>query len=110
MLADDGRVVSNFINQALKGEAITIYGDGQQTRSFCYISDLIEGIYTLMDINYQKPINIGNPEEFTINELANNIINKINAKSRIIYKPLPDDDPLQRKPDIRFAKKSWRPQ
>ena len=111
MLPNDGRVVSNFINQSLKGDPITIYGTGKQTRSFCYVSDLIEGIYRLMNSDYQKPINIGNPEEFTINMLAQSITNKINPNSKIIYKELPDDDPIQRKPDIAMAKKvlDWYP-
>jgi len=111
MLADDGRVISNFIVQALNSEPITIYGNGIQTRSFCYVSDLIGGLSTLMESNYKKPINIGNPEEYTIFKLAKIIKEKINSKSNIINKKLPDDDPLQRKPDITLANKilNWHP-
>jgi UDP-glucuronate decarboxylase len=108
----DGRVVSNFIMQALNGEDITIYGDGNQTRSFCFVDDLIEGMYSLMnneDIN--GPVNIGNPNEITIKELATIILDLINTKSKIIYKNLPKDDPLKRKPDITKAqnKLNWKP-
>ena len=112
MLADDGRVISNFIVQALNSEPITIYGDGIQTRSFCYVSDLIEGLSNLMESNYKKPINIGNPEEYTIFKLAEIIKGKINSKSTIINKNLPDDDPLQRKPDITLANEvlNWHPE
>ena len=112
MLADDGRVISNFIVQALNSEPITIYGDGIQTRSFCYVSDLIAGLSNLMESNYKKPINIGNPEEYTIFKLAEIIKGKINSKSTIINKNLPDDDPLQRKPDITLANEvlNWHPE
>ena len=112
MLADDGRVISNFIVQALKAKPITIYGNGVQTRSFCYVSDLIEGLFNLMESNYKKPINIGNPEEYTIFKLAEIIKEKINSKSNIIKKNLPDDDPLQRKPDITLANEvlNWQPE
>jgi UDP-glucuronate decarboxylase len=108
----DGRVVSNFIVQALNGEPITVYGDGSQTRSFCYVDDLIEGMMRLM--NHDSLIglvNIGNPGEFTILELAQKVIDKVNSKSEIIYNDLPTDDPLQRQPDISLAKKklSWEP-
>jgi UDP-glucuronate decarboxylase len=110
---NDGRVVSNFIVQALKGEDITIYGDGSQTRSFCYVSDLIEGLIKMMN-NTQKfigPVNLGNPSERTIIDLAKNIIDKTNSKSKIIFKPLPGDDPARRKPDISLASKeiNWQP-
>jgi UDP-glucuronate decarboxylase len=112
MHPNDGRVVSNFIVQALKGENITIYGDGQQTRSFCYVDDLIEGFIRLMhQTETVGPINIGNPGEFTMLELAENVLKITKSKSRIIHKPLPSDDPRQRKPDITLAKKylKWEP-
>ena len=111
MLPNDGRVVSNFIVQALKGENLTIYGDGEQTRSFCYVDDLIEGLICLMNSNQNGPINIGNPVEFTINDLAKLIIDKINPSIKISYYDLPQDDPLQRKPVIDLAKKklNWVP-
>ena len=111
MLPDDGRVVSNFIVQALKGEPLTIYGDGSQTRSFCYVDDLIEGMICMMNGDHTGPINIGNPGEFTILQLAELIIDKINPALSIIKKPLPQDDPLQRKPIIDLAKKelNWSP-
>lgn len=109
----DGRVVSNFIMQALRNEDITIYGDGTQTRSFQYIDDLIEGMMKMMktDLDFIGPVNIGNPHEFTITELAEMIIRLCNSKSRIIYLPLPGDDPKQRKPDISLAEKmlNWEP-
>lgn len=112
MLPNDGRVVSNFIVQALNGDDITVYGDGSQTRSFCYVSDLIEGFLRLM--NQDKivgPVNIGNPGEFTILQLAEKVIEMTGSSSRIIHKPLPADDPLQRKPDITLAQKElgWAP-
>lgn len=110
----DGRVVSNLIMQALQGEDITIYGDGSQTRSFCYVDDLIEGIVRMMDSKDEimGPVNLGNPGEFTILELAQRIIEKTNTISKIQYCPLPSDDPLQRKPVIEKAKEllSWEPQ
>jgi UDP-glucuronate decarboxylase len=109
----DGRVVSNFIMQALKGEDITIYGDGKQTRSFCYASDLIEGWTRLMATgdDITGPINLGNPGEFTMIELAENVIDLTGSKSRIIFEPLPADDPKQRQPDITLAKEKlgWEP-
>jgi UDP-glucuronate decarboxylase len=109
----DGRVVSNFIRQAITGEPITIFGDGDQTRSFCYRDDLVDGLIRLMenDKNFIGPVNIGNPDEFTIRELAEQIINQVNSKSEIVYRPLPDDDPKQRKPDITLANKTlnWEP-
>lgn len=106
MRLDDGRVISNFIVQALKGDDITIYGDGKQTRSFCYIDDLVEGMTRMMNSKsgFTGPVNIGNPGEFTMVELAGLIINLTGSKSRIVYKPLPQDDPMQRKPDIELAK------
>ncbi|MFY4690291.1 UDP-glucuronic acid decarboxylase family protein [Campylobacter jejuni] len=110
---NDGRVVSNFICQALSGKDITIYGDGSQTRSFCYVDDLIDIIIKVMNSpkDFQGPINIGNPGEFTIKELAQKVIEKTNSKSQIIYKDLPLDDPTQRRPDITLAKSKfdWEP-
>lgn len=105
MHPDDGRVVSNFIVQALKGKPITIYGDGTQSRSFCYVDDLIDGMIKLMetDASVTGPINIGNPNEFTIVDLAKNIIQLIGSDSELIYRPLPGDDPQQRQPDISMA-------
>jgi UDP-glucuronate decarboxylase len=109
----DGRVVSNFIVQALKGEPISIYGDGTQTRSFCYVDDLIEGMIALMETGPEitGPINIGNPNEFTIRELATKVIELTGSKSEIVQHPLPADDPKQRQPDIGLAKKllGWEP-
>ncbi len=109
----DGRVVSNFIVQALKGEDITIYGDGKQTRSFQYVDDLIEGMIKLMNTgeDFTGPVNVGNPVEFTILELAQKVIELTGTKSKIVYQPLPTDDPMQRKPDITLAKKvlNWEP-
>lgn len=113
MQKNDGRVVSNFIVQALEGSDITIYGDGTQTRSFCYVSDLVEGIVRLMnsDKTVTGPINIGNPSEFTVNQLAHMIIEMTKSKSNIVYKSLPEDDPKKRKPDITLANKQleWNP-
>ena len=116
MLENDGRVVSNFICQALKNEEITIYGDGSQTRSFCYVDDQIDGLIKLMESKETGPINIGNPNEYTIKQLAQTIVsianNKYNkSKSKLAYKPLPSDDPKKRKPDITKAKKylNWEP-
>ena len=106
MSINDGRVVSNFIVQALTSKPITIYGMGDQTRSFCYVDDLIEGLVKLMESPINGPINLGNPIEFTINELAQTIIDLTGSSSRIDYKPLPTDDPIQRKPDISYAKRS----
>ena len=107
MNSNDGRVVSNFIVQALKGEDITIYGDGSHTRSFQYIDDLIDGLIKLMDSpdSFTGPVNLGNPVELTISSLADMIIKMTGSKSKIVYLPLPQDDPKQRKPDISLAKK-----
>lgn len=108
----DGRVVSNFIVQALRGEDITVYGDGQQTRSFCYVDDLVEGFLRMMATeDFTGPVNLGNPGEFTILELAESVIRMVDSKSKIIYEPLPQDDPLQRKPDISLAREKlgWEP-
>lgn len=112
MNPDDGRVVSNFIVQALRGEDITIYGDGQQTRSFCYVDDLIEGFYRLMNVDdFTGPVNIGNPGEFTMLELAEKILQQVGGQSKLVFMPLPSDDPKQRKPDINLAKEKldWEP-
>lgn len=111
MAPDDGRVVSNFILQALKGEDITIYGDGTQTRSFCYVDDLVDGMIKMMEGSFIGPVNLGNPSERTILDFAKLIIELTNSKSKIIYKPLPSDDPTQRKPDITLAKEKlgWEP-
>ncbi|MEA5111271.1 UDP-glucose 4-epimerase [bioreactor metagenome] len=113
MHPNDGRVVSNFIVQALKGEDITLYGDGQQTRSFCYYSDLIDGMIRLMNTgdDFIGPVNVGNPNEFTIRELAEKIIQLTGSGSKIISRPLPSDDPMQRQPDITLARQklNWEP-
>ncbi len=113
MHPNDGRVVSNFIMQALQNKTITIYGDGSQSRSFCYVDDLIEAFVLLMDSEdgFTGPVNLGNPGEFTIKELAEIIIDLTNSKSELVYKPLPSDDPMQRQPDISLAKEklNWEP-
>ena len=111
MLENDGRVVSNFITQALRGVPLTVYGDGSQTRSFCYVSDLVEGMMRLMNGNHIGPINIGNPGEYTILELAKTIQEMVNPEVELIFKPLPQDDPKQRQPDITRANKflNWEP-
>lgn len=119
MHPNDGRVVSNFIVQALNGEDITLYGDGQQTRSFCYVEDLIEAFVRFMDLpsgennapGFPGPINLGNPREFTIRQLAEQVIDLTGSKSKLVFRPLPDDDPKQRQPDISLAKKmlDWEP-
>lgn len=119
MHPNDGRVVSNFIVQALKGEDITVYGEGQQTRSFCYVDDLIDGFVRFMDMpsgangepGFPGPINLGNPIEFTIRQLADEIIRLTNSPSKLIFRPLPTDDPMQRQPDISLAKQklAWSP-
>lgn len=113
MNANDGRVVSNFIVQALKGDDITIYGDGKQTRSFCYVDDLVEGMIRMMNSRdgFTGPVNLGNPGEFTMLELAEKVIKLTGSKSKIVHKPLPQDDPTQRKPVIALAEKElqWKP-
>ena len=112
MMADDGRVVSNFIVQALQGQDITVYGEGQQTRSFCYVDDLIEGFVGLMNQDQViGPMNIGNPNEFTILELAQKVIELTGSNSKIVYRPMPEDDPKQRQPDIIQAREvlGWEP-
>jgi len=114
MHPNDGRVVSNFILQALNNEDITVYGDGKQTRSFCYVDDLIEGVIRMMNTpgDFTGPVNLGNPEEYSILELAEKIIALTRSKSKIVFEPLPQDDPLQRKPNIELArvKLKWEPQ
>ena len=113
MAKNDGRVVSNFIVQALSGRPLTIYGNGLQTRSFCYVSDMVDGLIKLMasSVSFTGPVNLGNPSEFTMKELAKKILKLTSSKSKIVYKKLPEDDPRQRKPDISLAKKilSWSP-
>ncbi len=114
MHPNDGRVVSNFIVQALRNQEITIYGEGRQTRSFCYRDDLIEGLIRLMDApdSASAPVNLGNPEEFTIRQLADTVIELTGSRSPIVYRPLPQDDPMQRQPDIARARAQlgWEPQ
>ena len=114
MHPNDGRVVSNFIVQALKGEPITVFGEGQQTRSFCYVTDMVDGLVALMDApdGSTGPVNLGNPVETPILEIANLIVSKTNSKSEIVFRPLPEDDPQQRQPDISLArsKLGWEPQ
>jgi UDP-glucuronate decarboxylase len=113
MLPNDGRVVSNFIMQALHGNDITIYGDGSQTRSFCYVDDLVEGLIRLMESDEEitGPINLGNPGEFSIKELAEKVVSMTGSDSKIVYEPLPQDDPTQRQPDITQAREklNWQP-
>jgi UDP-glucuronate decarboxylase len=113
MQPDDGRVVSNFIVQALKGEPITVYGNGSQTRSFCYVDDLVDGLVRIMETGneFTGPVNLGNPVEFSILELAREVIEVTRSKSEIVFKPLPSDDPIQRQPDISLAKRTidWEP-
>lgn len=111
MRASDGRVVSNFINQALRGEPLTVYGDGSQTRSFCYVSDLVEGLYRLLMSDEIDPVNIGNPKEFTVLDLARMVLETIGGESTIEFRPLPLDDPRVRQPDIGLARATlgWEP-
>jgi len=112
MLENDGRVVSNFIVQAMRGHAITVYGDGTQTRSFCYVSDLVDGLVQAMNTaNFTGPVNLGNPSEFTVLELADTVKRLTKSNSGIVFKTLPQDDPVQRQPDITLAKKilKWKP-
>jgi dTDP-glucose 4,6-dehydratase len=108
---EDGRAIPNFISQALDNKPITVYGNGKQTRSFCYVSDLIEGIYRLMNSGIHEPVNLGNPREFTILDLAKEVLKLSNSKSKIVFKPLPQDDPKQRRPDITRARRllKWKP-
>jgi UDP-glucuronate decarboxylase len=113
MHPNDGRVVSNFILQALRNHDITVFGDGQQTRSFCYVDDMIEGIIRMMNTadEFTGPVNLGNPVEYSINKLAKKIIGLTDSKSKIVHRQLPEDDPLQRQPNIELAKKqlNWEP-
>ena len=109
----DGRVVSNFIRQALAGEDITIFGDGSQSRAFCYVDDLVDGIIRMMNApdDFVGPVNLGNPSEFTMKELAELVVQMVGSKSRLVYRPLPADDPVRRQPDITLARKrlGWQP-
>jgi UDP-glucuronate decarboxylase len=113
MHPNDGRVVSNFIVQALMNKDITVFGDGSQTRSFCYVNDMIEGIVRMMEGSdaFIGPVNLGNPKEVSVLELAEKIINLTGTKSKIVFQPLPQDDPVQRQPDIQLAKEklNWKP-
>lgn len=111
MRLDDGRALPTFMSQALRGEDVTVYGDGSQTRSFCYVDDLVDGIYRLLLSDYAKPVNIGNPQEITLLEFAEEVLALTGSKSKIIYEPLPQDDPKQRRPDITKAKEllGWEP-
>ena len=111
MRLNDGRVLPAFIGQALRGEDLTIFGDGKQTRSFCYVDDLVDGIVKLLFSNYNCPVNIGNPDEITINEFAQEILTLTGTNQKIVYKPLPENDPLKRRPDISLALKelNWKP-
>ena len=111
MRLNDGRALPNFVYQALRGQPITVYGDGKQTRSFCYVSDLIEGIYRLMNSDEHEPVNIGNPQDITILEFAERVRALMGSDVPIIFKPLPQDDPKQRCPDISKAKRllGWEP-
>lgn len=112
MLENDGRVVSNFVVQALRGEDITVYGDGMQTRSFCFVSDLVCGMIAMMEGNVIGPVNFGNPREMTIKEIAEMVLKLTGSRSKLVYKPLPQDDPCKRKPDITRAKNElgWQPE
>jgi dTDP-glucose 4,6-dehydratase len=111
MRPDDGRVVSNFIVQALAGEPLTVYGDGSQSRSFCYVDDLIEGIICLFERGGPEPVNVGNPREFTVRELADLVLRLTGSRSQVVFRPLPTDDPKQRRPDVTLAKRllGWEP-
>jgi len=111
MRLNDGRVIPTFMGQALRGEDLTVFGDGSQTRSFCYVDDQVEGIYRLLMSDYELPVNIGNPNEITIKDFAEEIIKLTNSSQKVIYKDLPIDDPMQRQPDISLAKKllDWEP-
>ena len=111
MRLNDGRVLPAFIGQALRGEDLTVFGDGLQTRSFCYIDDLVEGIYRLLFCDYHKPVNIGNNDEITIKDFAEEVIALTGTKQKIVYKPRPQDDPMQRKPDLSKANEilNWSP-
>jgi dTDP-glucose 4,6-dehydratase len=112
MRCDDGRVVSNFITQALMGKPLTVYGDGTQTRSFCYATDEVRGLLALLDSDYTGPVNIGNPDEFTMLELAQQVLNATGSSSALSFAPLPQGDPVQRRPDVTIATSvlGWRPE
>jgi len=112
MRLHDGRVVPAFISQALRNRPLTVFGDGRQTRSFCYVSDLVEGIYRLMMSEHSQPMNIGNPSEMTMRQFAEEIIRATGSRSKMVFRPLPQDDPKQRRPDITRARKilKWEPQ
>jgi len=111
MRLNDGRALPAFIGQALRGEDLTVFGDGSQTRSFCFVSDLVDGIYRLLLSDYASPVNIGNPDEISLKDFAEEIIRLTGSKQKIVYKPLPADDPKQRQPDITRARKilNWEP-
>jgi dTDP-glucose 4,6-dehydratase len=111
MRLDDGRVLPNFVGQALRGEPVTVYGNGSQTRSFCYVSDLVEGIFRLLFTEFHEPVNLGNPDEVSILEFAREILAQSGSQSRLVFKPLPQDDPKVRKPDITRARQllGWEP-
>ena len=111
MRLNDGRVLPAFIGQALRGEDLTIFGDGSQTRSFCFVDDLVDGIYRLLMSNYHQPVNLGNPDEITINDFAQEIISLTGTNQKIVYRPLPENDPMKRQPDISLAKEllGWEP-
>jgi dTDP-glucose 4,6-dehydratase len=111
MRLDDGRALPAFVGQALRGEDLTVYGDGSQTRSFCFVSDLVEGIYRLLMSDVTEPVNIGNPSEITILQFAQEVLKHIDTKSKIIFEPLPEDDPKVRQPDITRARQllGWEP-
>jgi dTDP-glucose 4,6-dehydratase len=111
MRANDGRAIPAFLSQALSGKPITIFGDGSQTRSFCFVADLIRGMIALAESGYHQPVNVGNPDEFTLQELAETVIEVTGSSSEIVYEALPTDDPKRRKPDIALAKKvlDWEP-
>ena len=112
MRLNDGRVIPAFIGQALRGEDLTVFGDGSQTRSFCYVDDQVEGLYRLLLSDYTYPVNIGNPDEISILDFAKEIIKLTGTDQKIVFKPLPKDDPMQRQPDISLAKEKlgWEPQ
>jgi dTDP-glucose 4,6-dehydratase len=111
MRLDDGRVVPNLMGQALRGEPLTVYGDGAQTRSFCYVSDLVEGIFRLLQVDFHEPVNLGNPHEISIQQFAQEILELSGSQSTVVYKPLPQDDPRVRRPDIERARRllGWEP-
>jgi dTDP-glucose 4,6-dehydratase len=111
MRLDDGRVLPNFVGQAMRGEPLTVYGNGSQTRSFCYVSDLVEGIHRLLFTEFHEPVNLGNPDEVSILEFAREILSLSSSASKLVFKPLPQDDPKVRKPDITRARQllGWEP-